>query len=156
MGVGKTTVGQALAVQLGARFVDLDDLIETREGLSIAELFERGESHFRDAESAALRAVDWSGPLVLATGGGVVERIENRQLLSAKSAPVWLVAPFETVLARIAGSGRPLASGPGARAELERRWMEREALYRSLATLTVPSVREPDEVAREMVLLLGE
>ncbi len=156
MGVGKTTVGRVLAAEIGARFVDLDDEIEGREGASVAELFARGESHFRDAESAALRAVAWSEPLVVATGGGVVERAGNREWLRQNSCPIWLVTPFETALARIAGSGRPLANGPGARAELERRWQEREALYRSIAALTVMSVAEPQEVVREILLGLGD
>ena len=74
MGAGKSRVGAALAARLDQKFVDLDALIETREGKSIPELFASGEGVFRDAEHEALRSLIDAPDSVIACGGGIVVR----------------------------------------------------------------------------------
>ncbi|MCU1286803.1 MAG: Shikimate kinase [Acidobacteriales bacterium] len=87
MGAGKTSIGRALAQRLGWRFLDLDDLIESREGRSIAEIFNRlGESGFRIAETSTLKelltAKSLTGSsMVLALGGGTLSQPENEAAL---------------------------------------------------------------------------
>ncbi len=116
MGAGKTSVGQALARQLGWRFVDLDQRIEMREGRSIAEIFAgSGEAAFRQIETAALRELlvelDDSPAAVVALGGGVPLQQENAALLASCGAPqVFLDASFEIVRERCgnAATARPL------------------------------------------------
>src|SRR5437899_13103159 len=83
MGAGKTSIGRALVQRLGWRFLDLDDLVESREGRSIAEIFARsGESGFRSAETMTLKelltAKSLTGSsMVLALGGGGMNQPEN-------------------------------------------------------------------------------
>lgn len=124
MGCGKSTVGRALAGELGWSFFDLDDEIERREGLPIAEIFEmRGEAAFRQAESAALRerikAVQTGRPQVISLGGGTFLPEENFDLVSNHGVTVWLDPPIEVIFRRIAGfDHRPLARDPQRLREL--------------------------------------
>src|SRR5579859_5063149 len=105
MGAGKTTVGQELARRLNWRFADLDQLIESREGRTIPQIFQaEGEAGFRALEHGVLAeslAVPGSGSTVLALGGGafVVEKV--RALLRERQVPaVWLDAPAEELFRR--------------------------------------------------------
>ena len=113
MAVGKSAVGRTLARKLGRRFVDLDKIIEKREGMKVKDIFSRkGESYFRRAEKQALAEVLFQGEQVIATGGGVVIDEENIRLLREKSFLVCLTAAPEVLLRR-AGKGRqrPLLEG---------------------------------------------
>ena len=105
MGAGKTTVGRALAERIGWRFEDLDDLIQTREGLTIEQIFShRGEPAFRDLEHVVLRetiANENPEHLVLALGGGAFVASHNQELLRAARIPaVFLDAPAEELFRR--------------------------------------------------------
>ena len=112
MGAGKSTVGRALARLLDRPFVDLDETIESAQGVTVTEIFEeRGEMAFRQLESGVLRAVDDSHPAVVATGGGVVTVSQNVDWMKSRGATVWLDAPFDMILQRMSAenlAGRPL------------------------------------------------
>jgi shikimate kinase len=118
MGCGKSTVGHALADELGWRFVDLDEAIEKDQGKPIAEIFEtQGEAAFRLLESAALRnivrKIECGQPYVIALGGGAFAQENNSSLLAEKGVSIWLDCPFEMVQRRVArDSQRPLARDP--------------------------------------------
>ena len=105
MGAGKTTVGRALAAQLGWRFEDLDDLIQAREGRSIEEIFKhQGETAFRDLERLVAREVltaERSIALVLALGGGAFPQKPVQEILRAAGIPaVFLDASDEELFRR--------------------------------------------------------
>ena len=111
MGAGKTRVGSAVAARLGRNHADLDIMVANRVGRSVGVIFaEGGEEAFRDLEQEALAdTLSGDKPLVVSTGGGVVERPANRQLLVERALVVWLRAEPGTLAARVAdGSGRPL------------------------------------------------
>jgi shikimate kinase len=118
MGSGKSTVGRALARHLGWRFADLDDDIESRERLTIPEIFDqRGEVEFRRVEQDALafrvkdiaRGIPW----VVAVGGGCFAQPANLDLMQNHGISIWLDAPLEVVRSRVAHSShRPLARDP--------------------------------------------
>ena len=118
MGSGKSTVGRALADELGWSFFDLDDEIERREGATISELFDtRGEESFRRAESAALRErvvqVERGRPQVVSLGGGAFVCDENIELVLNHGVSVWLDCPLAVIERRVAAqSHRPLARDP--------------------------------------------
>lgn len=113
MGAGKTSVARILSQSLGLRLVDLDQEIEARAGCTIAEIFEmQGEGRFRELETEALGEMIAAGGSVIATGGGVLTRPENLELMRG-AVVVNLDASFETLYKRIRGSERrrPLLRG---------------------------------------------
>lgn len=118
MGCGKSTVGRLLAHELGWPFTDLDEDIETREGVSIADIFEkRGEPEFRSIEKKALERcvnhIAGGRPMVLALGGGAFGDKSTRELLETNGVTIWLDCPFQRICARVEGtSHRPLAHDP--------------------------------------------
>jgi shikimate kinase len=124
MGSGKSTVGRALAEELGWAFVDLDSEIERRECSTIAAIFDtRGEPAFRDAETAALReqvqAVEIGRARVISLGGGAFLREENFQMVSNNGVSVWLDCPLDAIERRVQGyAHRPLARDPEKMREL--------------------------------------
>lgn len=124
MGSGKSTIGRALADEIGWQFVDLDEEIERREGIAIPEIFDqRGEPAFRAIEAAVLkefvRAIECGRPHVLSLGGGAFVSEANFQLVSNNGVSVWLDAPWDVVQRRVAGfTHRPLARDPEKMREL--------------------------------------
>jgi shikimate kinase len=156
MGCGKTTVGRSLARKLGWEFVDLDRTIVKGAGRTIQEIFEHpGEEHFRELEHRALLdALDGARERVIACGGGIVVRPENREIL--ESVPtVFLREDLAVLYDRTRGTGRPLRAA--RREDFERHYAERLALYEEVADLEVAvRGRPPQEVAEEIARwLLG-
>ncbi|MDO5048366.1 MAG: shikimate kinase [Actinomycetaceae bacterium] len=135
-GSGKSKLGRILAPELGLAFIDLDAYIEQSSGQTIAQLFERGESHFRDVETRALRDCLEKPDTLIATGGGIVEREQNRELLQ-DAVTVFLDIEVEDALGRVAGkTHRPLLAGD-ARAKLDALAQRRRPLYMEVADVTV-------------------
>jgi len=102
MGAGKTAIGKALSARLAVPFEDSDTEIETASSLTIAEIFDRyGEAFFRDKESRVIARLLEGPPCVLSTGGGAWLSPENRALLSARAAVVWLKADLDLLWSRV-------------------------------------------------------
>ncbi|NBW85828.1 MAG: shikimate kinase [Planctomycetia bacterium] len=138
-GTGKSTVAGILARRLQCPWHDADAVLETRIGNTIAAFVrKRGEPAFRDEEAAVLREL-LEQPGVLATGGGVVLRAENRELLRRLGRPlVWLQAPVDVLRRRLAADPataerRPALSGADPLAEVEEALRTREPLYSECA-----------------------
>lgn len=132
MASGKTAVGRRLSVRLGRPFVDLDELIERREGRTIERIFaDEGEEAFRRIERETLSGLAFDRPSVIATGGGTFIDADNRRVLSELGVVVCLAVGFDTILQRVARkSTRPLAKGPDAAARLRSLWVQRMDAYR--------------------------
>jgi len=132
MGCGKTTIGAALADELGWHFYDLDQEIESAAGRTIAEIFEaEGEAEFRRHEHEELakrvRTAQYGQPMVVALGGGAFAQPGNFELLSGNGITLWLDAPFALVRERVAReTHRPLARDPEKFAAL---YEARRAVY---------------------------
>ena len=150
MGCGKGTVGRMLARSLGWGFVDLDHEISRAAGRTIPEIFERcGEAGFRDMEhQALLAALDGSPERVVACGGGIVERPENRERL-ARVPTVFLREDIGVLFGRTRDARRPLRGAD--REEFERRYERRLPFYEQVADLEVAvRGRSPQAVAKEI------
>jgi len=131
MGCGKTTIGRRLAQRLGYGFVDLDQLLVEREGRSIPEIFaESGELYFRDCESAVLAEQSDREATVFATGGGIVGRDANRQLMKNLGAVIYLRLTWATLERRLLkSSGRPLADPQSGMEPVRQLWQSRLPWY---------------------------
>jgi shikimate kinase len=149
MGSGKTTVGPLIAQRLAWQFIDVDDLIEAEAGCTIAEYFSRhGEPAFRDHEHATIARLAAQDALVLALGGGAIERAETRDLLL--NAPGTLLVHLEvqlaTTLARCGGTEhtRPVLAD---QANLAARYERRLPLYRTAHVSISVDALTPHQVA---------
>lgn len=139
MGAGKTTIGRQLAQSLGKNFLDSDHEIEARTGVNIPLIFElEGEDGFREREAVVIDELTKRENIVLATGGGVVLREENRQKLKQRGTVIYLQASVDQLLERTRkDKNRPLLQTADPRARLSSLLDEREPLYLELADLVV-------------------
>ncbi len=102
MGAGKSTVAQALAKFLKRRFIDMDEVISRRSGMSVASYFEQfGENKFREAETVALSEIASQNRVVVATGGGTPIRPVNRSMMRDSGIIVYLQAPLQDCRTRL-------------------------------------------------------
>ena len=142
-GSGKSAIGRQLAIRLGRPFMDTDQVIERRLGISIREFFERdGEDAFRDLEQEVLAELTLGEPCVLSTGGGAVLRPLNRQHLKQRTCAVYLHSSPEEVFRRLRHDrNRPLLQVADPLARLRELYAVRDPLYRESASLTVETGR---------------
>ena len=156
-GCGKTTVGRILAAHTGRPFVDADEFLEAGAGMTIKDVFAaEGEAGFRDRESAVLRELAARPPLVLATGGGVILREENRRVIRQSGFVAWLTADPVTLWDRLqtdptTRERRPNLAGGGLE-EVTRMLSLREPLYRGLANLEIPVAEWSPDVIADRIL----
>jgi len=157
-GSGKTTVGRLLAERLGLPFLDADAELEQHSGRTIREIFEAdGEEFFRDLESTVLADLLGRGPIVLATGGGVVLRPANRKRLRESGCVFWLTGSPESLWRRLQADPETASRRPnltrGGMEEIAEVLQAREALYRECADLSIPTDnRSPEEIANDILL----
>lgn len=143
MGAGKTTIGKLLAHELDLPFKDIDQLVVEKSGASIPWIFDvEGECGFRRREHQVLVDVLQENTAVIATGGGIVTQVENRELLKNCNNVVFLYAPVELQFQRTAkDKNRPLLQQDNPRNVLERLMQIREPWYREVANLVVETNR---------------
>lgn len=149
MAAGKTTVARAIAQRLGWRAEDVDELIEARERLTVADIFARhGEPYFRAAEREILQLLLPLRHTVVATGGGTFMDPENHQAIKLDGTSVWLDVPLETIVARLPADGRrPLSVD---RAQMERLFAMRQTGYAG-ADLRVDATGPPEAIAERIL-----
>ncbi len=158
MGAGKTTVGETLAKKQQLPFLDTDQLIEVKAGMTISRIFEtQGEEAFRKMETSVLEdLLERDDQAVISVGGGLPLREENRELLWKLGTVVYLQVKPETVLKRLKGDNtRPMLQG-GEAGERVRSLLEyRTPLYQKAANLVVDvDDKTVSKIAEEIIELL--
>lgn len=150
-GCGKSLVGKLLAEQLSFPYVSMDRAIVSRAGVPIPEIVKQfGWPGFRDRESTEVREIAVWDSIVIDTGGGVIERPENIQLLRENGCIIWLKARVATIVSRIAGSDErpPLTEGKTITDEVAEVLERRTPLYRDAAMHEI----DTDDVAPEEIV----
>jgi len=156
-GSGKTTVGKLLALKLGREFIEMDELITQKVGLTIPQIVEKnGWEKFRDIEEEITGEVAKRDNIINAAGGGIVTREKNIAQLKESGVLVWLTASVDTLVRRIGeDSQRPLLVGRSRREDMEMTLTERKPRYQKAADLVVDTEdKTPEEVADLIINLL--
>ena len=108
MGCGKSSLGRKLAKAGGMEFMDMDSIIEQREGASISDIFHyQGEEYFRDAERALIEELGTAeGDMVISTGGGAPAWQNNMELMNSLGATIYLRRTAQQIASRLSTHGR--------------------------------------------------
>ncbi|OIO33491.1 MAG: hypothetical protein AUJ70_03170 [Candidatus Omnitrophica bacterium CG1_02_40_15] len=131
MGTGKSVVGKELAKKLNRDFVELDDMIETREKMPIKDIFEKkGEPYFRLAEKEVVKKASSRKNIVISAGGGAIVDEENFRELKNSGIIICLKASPETILKRTKGlKTRPLLNVQDPKKQIEELLKKRKPYY---------------------------
>ncbi len=144
MGSGKTTMGRILAKHLDKVFIDSDEEIQFRTGVTIPHIFDvEGEPGFRQRETATLEALVCRDNLVLATGGGMAIAEENREMMRQNGIVIYLKANVHDLWLRTRNDkNRPLLQTGNVYAKLGELLHQRDSFYRQAADLVIPTGRQ--------------
>ena len=155
MASGKSTVGRKLSKKLGLNFFDIDNEIEKKAGAKISWIFDvEGEEKFRDREYEAFSNLNTSENCVISTGGGIVLREENRELLN-KGTVIYLEISIQTQLERtINDQDRPLLYGVNKEKTLRKISEIRNPIYEACSDMTIKETNDPNEAVDLIVLEL--
>jgi shikimate kinase len=158
MGSGKTSTTFALSKRLGVKGLDTDALIEEREGMEIAEIFQKkGEESFRQIETKLLDELAESSPAIISCGGGMVLREENIKKMKQQGRILLLQAAPETIYERVKDStNRPLLNGHMDVEYIGSLMAEREPAYKAAADLCVDTDGLSPRQVAEKILSLPE
>lgn len=158
MGAGKSTVAAELLKCGDFGLLDLDAEIERVAGMSIQEIFrQQGESAFRDLESLALSKLRGQEGLVVATGGGILGRLQNRELIRTIGRVVYLRATFSALQQRLRRSTeRPLVKEEPDWHALEALLLSRTPFYEMADLIVDTDNKDPSAIAREILQRLTE
>ena len=157
MGSGKSTVGKIISDELFLSFLDTDEEIEARTGASIDWIFDlEGEDGFRKRESSILQDLAEKNSIVLSTGGGIILKEENREILSSRGTVFYLATPISVQLERTAkDKDRPLLKNGDPKEILTKLHKDRKNLYESVADHIVDTEnKSSQEVASEIIKLV--
>jgi shikimate kinase len=132
-------------------FIDIDKLIEEKEGMKIKDIFEqKGESYFRELERKQIEAIVNQEELVISTGGGFGANLDNMNLMKKNGNVVWLDVSLSTVLDRLKNDqDRPLLKQPTEK--IKQLFEERKNVYR-LANIRINADKKtPSQIVEEIL-----
>ena len=159
MGSGKTSTGRMLAKEMGYVFLDTDEEVTKRTGVSIAYIFDvEGEEGFRKREYLALKECLNDNNKVLSTGGGIVLSKENRDLLQDRGTVVYLQTSIRFQVKRTASTNnRPLLQNKDPEETLEKLMLTRAPLYEEIADITIMTDNKSlQEMSKEIQRAINE
>ena len=155
MGTGKSTLGKTLSKNMQKPFIDLDSEIEKTGGNSVSEIFDRdGEERFREMETEQLK--QYSGSVV-ACGGGIVLKLENRHFIKENGIAILLTASMGELSQRLSDSdNRPLLANDITEEALTKLWLERQLDYLNTDDFTIETGgKNPEELSEEIILRIN-
>ncbi|MEI7807701.1 MAG: shikimate kinase [Verrucomicrobiota bacterium] len=154
MGTGKTTVGRLVAEALHFDFLDTDELIQSRTGKSIADIFAQdGEPTFRELERQIVRELSTKNKTVISTGGGLPTNPENLALLKSYALVVCLWSSPDKIWNRVKNqTHRPLLHDPNPQKKIQDLLNAREPYYKQADVLVNTDVRNVREVVQQLVV----
>ena len=155
MASGKSTVGKKLSKKLGLDFFDIDNEIENNAGAKIAWIFDvEGEEKFREREYEAFSNLSSKKNCVISTGGGIVLREENRELL-CNGTVIYLEISIQTQLERtINDQDRPLLYGVDKEKTLSKIAEVRNPIYETYSDITIKETNDPNKAVDLIVAKL--
>lgn len=156
-GSGKSAVGRRLAARLQMKFVDTDDLIESKEGHISDIVKSKGWDHFRRLEKSVIEEISKENDLIIAPGGGAVLDTDNVNALKRNGRIIWLKADQETLFKRIqkdqgSSTRRPTLTGKGTLEEIEETISERGPFYEKASEIQINTSPMDVEAVVEDVL----
>ena len=154
MGSGKTSTGRILAKEMGIDFLDTDEEVVDRTGVSIAYIFDvEGETGFRKREHQALMKFLQNQNVVIATGGGIIMHDESRAIIQSHKRVVYLKTSIEKQIERATVSNkRPLLINTDPASKLQELMLTREPLYEEISDIKIDTdERKPSEIALEII-----
>jgi shikimate kinase len=154
MGTGKTSVGRMVAHNLGFGFLDTDEVIQSRAGCSISDIFTKNsEQTFRTLERKLVEELATRKEMVISTGGGLPANPENLASLKAHALVVCLWLSPEKIWDRVRHqSHRPLLHDPDPQKKISELLAAREPYYKQADVLINTDLRPPREVAQQIEL----
>ena len=154
MGSGKTTIGKNLSrIFLDFKFIDTDEAIVQKQKMSINDIFvQKGEDYFRNLETSVLKEVLSSNNQIISTGGGIILKEENRDLLKQNSIVIYLQATSDILFERVKNNkDRPLLKVDDMKSKIECLLEKREALYRDCSHFIIDTNNKNiDEIISEI------
>ena len=155
MGAGKSSVGRCLNRQTGFALIDIDKIVASKFKMSISKLFAtHSERKFRDAETEALRRIRPEEQTIIITGGGIVLRKENIEMLRRHGAIVWLDGKEEILFARASRKrNRPLLQTTNPRKAFSQIIRKRRPLYANIAAIRIDTSALTDEEVAVAILV---
>jgi shikimate kinase len=158
-GSGKSAVGSRLAARLRMRFVDTDDLIESKEGHISDIVQSKGWDYFRRLEKSVIEEISKGDDLIIAPGGGAVLDTDNVNALKRNGFIIWLKADQQTLLKRIqkdrgSSTRRPTLTGKGTLEEIEQTISEREPFYEKASEIQIETSKLDVKAVVEGILTL--
>ena len=157
MASGKSVVGRRLSKRMGLEFIDTDEKIEEVSGASISWIFDiEGEEKFRDRESKIFSELAGLDNTLLSTGGGIILRKENREILK-KNIVIYLDVSIQTQLERtLNDEQRPLIRGKTNKEAILRDMADkRNSLYKECSSIKISEKDSPDLVVEEILIKLN-
>ncbi|MBO6214850.1 MAG: shikimate kinase [Lachnospiraceae bacterium] len=151
MGAGKTTVGKIAAELCNMRFVDTDDMIVEKKGMSIPEIFDsEGEEAFRRIETEVIKSLGDESRLIVSCGGGAAANEVNVPLLKQGGRVVYLKTSPRKVFERVGESdNRPLLNGRRSVSGIEELMLKRIPKYERAADIIIDTDdKSPEEIAK--------
>jgi shikimate kinase len=156
MGTGKSVAAKELARKLKMEFIDMDKIIEERQGMSIADVFSRyGEKYFRQQENKLVKELSKEENMVIATGGGTLLSSDNARILGLRGQIICLYANSQTIYNRVKRkNNRPLLKRENVLSEINRLLEERKKIYDNIKWKIDTTNLNIQEVTDKIIALL--